>query len=142
MNEDRLQDARLQELAKKLGSSAAAGLDVDAVARTVVARLREQPAARPVWQRPEWLRIAAALVVLIGGAVAVRHTWPEQGDADHSAHFVADDLSDLSTDQLRDVLGRFDELVGSTALPENGGGADLRELDAQQLRQVLRSLEG
>jgi hypothetical protein len=142
MIEDRLQDGRLQEVAKRLGSSAAERLDVDAVARNVVARLREQPTARPVWQRPEWLRIAAALVVLIGGAVAVQRSWPGRGDADHSAHFVADDLSDLSTDQLRDMLGRFDELVGSTggALPENG--ADLHELDAQQLRQMLRSLEG
>ena len=58
-----------------------------------------------------------------------------------AAHLVADDLSDLSTDELRDVLGSFDQLIGdSVAVPE--GSTDLHELDAQQLRAVLRSLEG
>ncbi len=78
----------------------------------------------------------------LGGGFALHQMWPVKATSGHAAHFVADDLSGLSTDQLRDVLDRFDEMVGatSTALPEGSG--DLRELDEQQLKRVLRSLEG
>ena len=134
-------DERLENLAKRLGNAAAARLDVEATARQVVARLREQPARRASWIQPAWLRIAAALVILVGGAVAVRQSFVRVTNP-HPAHLVADDLSDLSADELRDVLASFDELIStdSVAVPE--GSTDLHELDAQQLRAVLRSLEG
>jgi len=134
-------DTRLHDIAKRLGAQAAERLDVEKTARAVVERLREQPAARPSWIQPAWLRIAAALVIVVGGAVAVRQVWRDTG-RNHAAHFVADELSDLSADQLRDVLATLDETLerGSTALPE--GSAAIDELDAQQLRVVLRSLEG
>jgi hypothetical protein len=135
-------DTRLHDIAKRLGAQAAERLDVEKTARAVVQRLREQPAARPAWIRPAWLRIAAALVIVVGGTFALRQVWPGNGQGDHAAHFVADDLSDLSADQLRDFLATLDETLqqGTTALPE--GSADIDELDAQQLRAVLRSLEG
>ena len=139
--EDTSHDGMLHELAQRLGARAAARLDVDATAREVVARLREQPVRRIPWVQQRWLRIAAALVIVLGGAVAIRQTLV-RGGAVHTAHFVADDLNDLSADELRDVLATFDELIStdSVALPE--GSTDLHELDAQQLRAVLRSLEG
>jgi hypothetical protein len=138
MNDD---DAKLQEIAKRLGARAAERLDVAQTARAVLERLREQPAAPSAWVQPAWLRIAAALVILVGGAVGLRQVWRGYGD-DHAAHFVADDLRDLSADQLRDVLATLDETLtrDSTALPDGSG--DIDELDAQQLRAVLRSLEG
>jgi hypothetical protein len=134
-------DERLEHLAKRLGNAAAARLDVEATARKVVAQLREQPARRASWIQPAWLRIAAALVIMVGGAVAVRQSIVRATNS-HPAHLVADDLNDLSADELRDVLTSFDELINndSVAVPE--GSTDLRELDAQQLRAVLRSLEG
>src|SRR2546425_750136 len=134
-------DEKLENLAKRLGSGAAARLDVDATARKVVERLREQPVRRLVWVQQTWLRIAAALVIVLGGAMAVRQSLIRPGSA-HTAHFVADDLNDLSADQLRDVLATFDELISgdSVAVPE--GSTDLHELDAQQLRAVLRAMEG
>jgi hypothetical protein len=128
--------------AKRLGAGPADRLDVEAIARTVMQRLREQPAHRFAWIHVQWVRIAAALVIGLGGGFAMHEMWPVKETGGHAAHFVADDLSGLSTDQLRDVLDRFDELVGATgtALPEGSG--DLRELDEQQLRRVLRALEG
>ena len=42
-------DARLEALAKRLGASSAERLDVDATARKVVERLREQPVRRTTW---------------------------------------------------------------------------------------------
>ena len=135
-------DARLQDIAKRLGAQAAERLDVERTARLVVERLRQQPAARPAWIQIAWLRIAAVLVIVVGGAFAVRQVWPRHEHRGDTAHFVADDLSDLSTDQLRDVLARLDETLDrrTTVLPE--GSTDIDELDAQQLRVVLRSLEG
>jgi hypothetical protein len=134
------EDAKLHEVARRLGAAAADTLDVDRIAARVVERLRSEPAAaaRPSWIQPAWLRIAAALLVLVGGGLVLRQVWsPTTG---HGAHFVTDDLSDLSADQLRDVLTTLDETLdlGGTTLPE----ADLDDLDAQQLRAVLRSLEG
>ena len=135
---------RLEQLAKRLGARAAEGLNVDATAQQVVERLREQPVRRTVWFHQTWVRIAAAVVLLAGGALIASRLTPGRpgvSPAHDVAHFVADDLSDLSTDELRAVLASFDEIVtDSLAVPESS--SDLRELDAQQLRAVLRSLEG
>ena len=134
------EDAKLHDAAKRLGVAAAEKLDVDRIAAVVGERLRSEPAraTRPAWIQPTWLRIAAAVLVLVGGGLVMRHAWSPT--AKHGAHFVTDDLTDLTADQLRDVLSTLDETLdlGSTTLPE----ADLEDLDAQQLQAVLRSLEG
>ena len=128
--------------AKRLGAGPADRLDVEATARRVMERLREQPAHRLAWIHVQWVRIAAAVAIVVGGGLALHQMWPVNEASGHPAHFVADDLSDLSTDQLRDVLDRFDEMVGGTGTTLPEGSSDLRELDEQQLRRVLRSLEG
>lgn len=137
-------EERLNELARTIGARAAERLNVAATAEQVVARLREPPARRIRWVQHTWLRIAAALVVVVGGGLVLRQLAPgsHSGARQHAAHFVADDLGDLSTDELRDVLTSFDAIIAtdSVAVPEST--TDLRQLDAQQLRAVLRSLEG
>jgi len=135
---------RLESLAKRLGTDAAARLDVEATARKVVERLREQPVRRTVWIQQTWLRIAAALVIVLGGTVVASRLTPGRrpGVSPAHAHLVADDLNDLSTDELRDVLAAFDEMISSDSVAVPEGSTDLHELDAQQLRAVLRSLEG
>ncbi len=134
-------DMKLVILAKRLGAAAAERLDVGATARTVVAELRRQPAPRRRWIEVHWMRVAAAVVVLLGGGLIVRQTVTVPDVNEHPNHLVADDLGDLSTDQLKDVLDRFDEIVGSTT-PLLDSSSDLRELNDEQLRSVLRSLEG
>ncbi|HXG97586.1 MAG TPA: hypothetical protein VNJ06_10820 [Gemmatimonadales bacterium] len=134
-------DARLEGLAKQLGRKVADRLDVEATAGSVVARLREQPVRRVSWVQASWLRIAAGLVIVVGGAVAVRQTFVRDISV-HTAHLVADDLNDLSADELRDVLATFDQIISSDSVAVPEGSTDLHELDAQQLRAVLRSLEG
>ena len=94
-----------------------------------------------MWVQQTWLRIAAALVIVLGGGMVIRQNLVRTGSA-HAAHLVADDLNDLSTDELRDVLTTFDEMISSDSVAVPEGSTDLRELDAQQLRAVLRSLEG
>jgi hypothetical protein len=130
MNDDKLIDA-----ARRLGARAAERLDVDATARRVVERLRE-PVRRTVWSRQAWLRIAAALVLVVGGGVALRQLWPTATPPDHDTHLIADDLRDLSADELRAVLASFDQIITESVVPDSSSG--LEELDAQQLRQLLR----
>jgi hypothetical protein len=140
MNED-----RLQQLARRLGANAAERLDVEATARQVVQRLREQPARRGgIWIQQTWVRIAATVVILVGGAVAVSRLAPggRPGLSPAHAHLVADDLRDLSAEELRDVLMSFDEIVASDSVVVPESGTDLNELDTQQLRALLRSPEG
>jgi hypothetical protein len=136
-----IDDTKLENLAKRLGAAAAERLDVGATARSVVAELRRQPAQRRRWIELHWMRVAAAVVVLLGGGLIVQQTVTVPDVSEHPNHLVADDLGDLSTDQLKDVLDRFDEIVGSTA-PLLDSSSDLRELNDEQLRNVLRSLEG
>lgn len=134
------EDAKLHAPAQRLGAAAAEKLDVEQIAARVVEQLRREPAGatRPAWIQPGWLRIAAAVVVLVGGGLVLRQV--RSPVVSHGAHFVTDDLSDLTADQLQDVLNTLDETLdlGSTTLPE----VDLEDLDAPQLRAVLRSLEG
>lgn len=136
------EDARLHEAVRRLGQAAAGKVDVDRMAVAVVERLRSDAsrATGRAWGsiRPTWLRMAAAVLVLAGGGLVVRQMGGPT--TAHGAHFVTDDLTDLSADQLQDMLSTLDETLelGSTTLPE----ADLDDLDAQQLQAVLRSLEG
>ena len=126
MNEEKLIQA-----AKQLGARAAERIDVEATARKVLERLREQPAPRISWIRQSWVRIAAMVIVLVGG-VLVFAPGPDQ----EPAHFVADDLRDLSTDELRSLLTSFDQILDESVVPDST--ADLPELDTQQLRELLR----
>ena len=126
----------LHELAQRLGNRAAERLDVEATAKRVVERLREQPAPRTVWIRSTWLRIAAALVIVIGAALMLRGVGPTETRDEHATHLIADDLRDLSTDELRTLLASLDQIVADSVVPDST--SDLLELDAQQLRQLLR----
>jgi len=133
------EDAKLHAAARRLGSAAAERLDVERVAAAVVEQLRHEPAgARPAWIQPTWLRIAAAVLLLVGGGVVLQTV--RSPAVSHGSHLVTDDLTDLTTDQLQDVLNTLDETLnlGSPTLPDS----DLEDLDAQQLQAVLRSLEG
>lgn len=133
-------DTKLHDIAKRLGAPAAERLDVDKTARAVVERLREQPAARPSWVQTAWLRIAAALVILAGGAFLARQLAPSRDEGHAVAHLVTDDLRDLSADQLRQVLNTLDATLESGRTAPSDSTLD--DLDEQQLRAVLRSLEG
>ena len=54
-------------------------------------------------------------------------------------HFVAEDLNDLSADDLRQLLATLDETLDADAAGDTDAG--LEGLDAQQLRELLRTLE-
>lgn len=130
-----MNDDKLIQAARNLGARAAERLDVDATARKVVERLREQPAHRTTWIQSTWLRIAAAVVIVVGGGLGVRSLIPNP-QSPVSGHLIADDLQDLSTDELRMLLAAFDQILDESGVPDST--SDLQELDAQQLRDLLR----
>lgn len=142
MNEDQLQDAKLRELAKRLGAAAAERLDVEATAQAVVERLRAEPRARRwTWMQPAWLRIAAAVAfLLVGGGLLTRTLMRGPGTAGSVLLPVGADLGDLSVDQLREILSILAQPLDSSraVTPEAG----LEDLSAPELRALLRSLEG
>jgi len=138
MNDDHMDDTKLRELARHLGAAPAERLDVERVAQAVVRRLQEQPNREPSpwWVQPAWLRAAAVLVLMLAAGLMAR----EWLATPHPSHYVAEELEDLSTDQLRDVLGNLDQTLDDGSLPESLD--DLNDLTTEQLRALLRTLEG
>lgn len=142
-HEDELHDATLRELAKQLGARAAERLDVDRTAQAVVTRLREQSRAS-LWARlgmqPAWLKVAATVAVVLGAAVVARAVLHEPSVTSAAVVPVAEDLSDLTPQQLRETMRSLDQpLLGETAGAVETG---LEGLSADELRALLRTLEG
>jgi hypothetical protein len=143
MTDDRMDDAKLEELARRLGAGAAARMNVERVAEAVVERLRTDPkherrGPSPWWIGPVWLRAAAVVVLMVGVGFLVRGRL--QNGSRHAPHYVAEDLQDLSISQLRDVLGTLDETLDAATPPSSDD--DLNDLTTEQLQALLRSLEG
>ena len=133
-------DAVLRQVATRLGTRAADRVDAAAVSRAVMERLRPPAVvsltSRVRRQRPVWLRLAAALVVLAGAGLVARWFQPVR---DSGPPFVADELTDLGAEQLTELLGSLDQALGGTTVPTENG---LDDLDAEQLERVLRAMEG
>ena len=145
MNDDAtLHDAKLREVARRLGARAAERLDVERTAQAVVGRLRTDPRAEVRvlgWIRPGWLRIAALLVMVVGaGVVAVNVRIPGFMPPVQSAT-AAGELSELSGDELREVLESVAQLGGEQQAV-SAQDVGLEELSASQLRALLESLGG
>jgi hypothetical protein len=133
-------DDELEQLAQRLGARAAERLDVEATARAVVERLRAERAARErmILRLPrQWLRIAAALVIVVGGgAVALRIMRTNRT----TVASVPADLDGLSTDQLKQVLDDVGQPAGETVV--SAQDVSLEDLNTVELRALLESLEG
>jgi hypothetical protein len=133
----------LEKLAQRLGARAAERLDVERTAQAVVTRLREAPRVSVVtrfWMQPAWLKVAATVVLLLAAGTVTRALWRPQGLAPAGGEAAAG-LSDLSTDQLQQLLEIVDKPTDE-ATPAYPADASLEDLTAPQLRELLRSLEG
>ena len=144
MNSHELPDAKLQEIAQRLGARAAERLDVERTAEAVVARLRTEPRAEVRvlgWIQPAWLRIAAVLLLLVGaGVVALNVRGPHLTTPLPPAS-AGGELSELSGDELRIVLEGL-EAPGAERQGVSPQDVGLEDLSASQLRALLESLEG
>ena len=135
-----MNDDQLEKLAQRLGARAAERLDVEATAQAVIERLRAERAAGErigLWLPRQWLRIAAALVIVVGGgAVALRI----MGSRHRSFASAPADLDGLSTDQLKQVLDGVGESGGEAVVSVQDVSLD--DLNTVELRALLESLEG
>lgn len=135
-----MNDDELEQLAQRLGARAAERLDIEATARAVVERLRAEREARErvIFGLPrQWLRIAAALVIVVGGgAVALRIMRTNHA----TVASVPADLDGLSTDQLKQVLDGVGQPGGDVTVPAQDVSLD--DLNTVELRALLESLEG
>jgi len=139
--DEELQDARLRELARLLGAGAAERLDVERTAQAVVTRLRERPRVTLggwVWMQPAWLKIAAAIVLVLGAGVVTRGLLRERVPTAVVAP-LGEDLTDLTADQLRETVGALEQPFAE----ESPGALDagLESLNTIELRALLRTLE-
>ena len=140
MNDDAmLHDAKLQEVAQRLGAGAASRLDVERTARAVVERLRAGPRAeRWTWVQPAWLRIAAAAILVIGGGLFTRALVWQRAPGSAVVVPVGEDLTDLTAEQLREALTALDQPVSV----QGAGDLGLEGLTAEEVRALLQTLEG
>ncbi len=143
-HEDPGSDAALRAVAERLGRAAAERVDVERTAARVVARLREDArrARRlPRWLEPTGLRIAAALVIVAGAGLVVRGLGHWSSGQPVPAESTTAELGELSTAQLRELLGAVDRPAADqdVVLAQDVG---LDDLSAAQLRALLASLEG
>lgn len=135
-------DARLEQLAERLGASAAERLDVERVAAGVVDRLRAERLrpVSPARMRLAWLRAAAIVVVVIGAGALMRHGLVDRvtSGADTASAVGAGPALDLDADQLQDLLATWDVPVEVTP---GTGDAGLEDLSEPQLQTLLRAME-
>jgi hypothetical protein len=139
--DDELDDATLREAAQRLGQRAAERLDLERTAQAVLTRLKTEPVVvRPFWSSPLVLRIAAVLVLLLGG-FGVRQMLRPSVSTDVAV--VVPPTSDaglegLSTDQLQALLPTVDQTGDVTDTPADDAG--LEALNTDDLRTLLGSL--
>lgn len=136
-------DEELERLAQRLGARAAERLDVEATAQAVVKRLRAERAESErvgVWLPRPWLRIAAVLVIAVGGGALALRIMRTPVTTEAPVATAGADLDSLSTDQLNQVLHAVGQPAGQNAV--SAQDVSLDDLNTVELRALLESLEG
>ena len=131
-----MNEHELERLAQQLGHQAAERLDVEATARAVVDRLRE-PAKREGWTPPEWLRVAAAVTLLLGTGITLQRVGTP--GTPPAASYGLEDLGELTTAELEQVLATLDRTLSTDE--SDAGEVNLETLTPAQLQALLQSLE-
>ena len=137
--DDELDDATLRTAAQRLGQRAAERLDLERTAQAVLTRLTTEPVVvRPFWSSPMVLRIAAVLVIMIGG-IGVRQMLVAPRPSEPIEVPTADaGLEGLSADQLQALLPTVDQSADVLDAPADDAG--LEALNSDDLRTLLGSM--
>ncbi len=131
-----LDEQQLEQLAPRLGDSAAKGLNVEETARIVVARLKNEPEARFQRRRmPKFRLVAAAAVLLLAVGILVKD---KGGSAEVDVSFTATpvELQALTFDELEEVL---DTLVFEAPVYELAV-AGFEDMSVGQLEELLQTM--
>ncbi len=132
---DDMNDQDIERAAAELGSDVR--IDVERVARRVVAQLRTKAVPALWWRRASVLRVAAAIAILVTGGVLVDRI-AENSAEDAAVSLLPVGLEELSTTGLNEVLDSLDLFTPASELTP----ASLNDLDELQLRELLVAMEG
>lgn len=125
----------IERAAVELGSDVQ--IDVERVARRVVAELRTTAVPAVWWRKASVLRVAAAVAILVTGGVLVDRI--AENSAEGAAAFpLPVGLEELSTTGLNEVLDSLDLFTPASELTP----ASLNDFDEVQLRELLVAMEG
>ncbi len=132
---DDMNEQDIERAAAELGSDAQ--IDVERVARRVVAELRSKAVPAVWWRKASVLRAAAAIAILVTGGVLVDRI-AENSAEDAAASHLPVGLEELSTTGLNEVLDSLDLFTPvSEFIPPS-----FDEFDEEQLRALLAEMEG
>lgn len=143
-----MEEKELERLARRLGDGAAARLDVERTAERVLARLRERspeddkvvalPSGRAPavgFRMPGWLKVAALVVLLVGGGLIGRAAW--KGGGSEGVTAVPYELAELEVSELEEVL---DSLSWETPAHQSVSYA-MEDLSNEELQELLEEME-
>lgn len=126
----------IERAARELGRRAAGSLDPDRTSAAVLARLRATPVRR-WWAGKGVLQMAAALAIVVTGAVAVSRS-ALQFPAAELAWSPPVSFQGLSEDDLAEVLDSLSHQRPAAA----SATAALDDLNERELGQLLDLMEG
>ena len=132
---DDMNEQDIERAAVELGSDVQ--IDVERVARRVVAELRTTVVPAVWWRKASVLRVAAAVAILVTGGVLVDRI--AENSVEGAAAFpLPVGLEELSTTGLNEVLDSLDLFTPASELTP----ASLNDFDEVQLRELLVAMEG
>ncbi len=132
---DDMNEQDIERAAAELGSDVQ--IDVERVARRVVAELRSKAVPAVWWRKASVLRAAAAIAIVVTGGVLVDRI-AENSAEDGAASPLPVGLEELSTTGLHEVLDSLDLFTPASELTP----ASLNDFDEVQLRELLVAMEG
>ena len=132
---DDMNEQDIERAAAELGSDVR--IDVERVARRVVAELRTKAVPALWWRKASVLRAAAAIAILVTGGVLVDRIAENSAD-DAAVSLLPVGLEELSTTGLNEVLDSLDLFTPASELTP----ASLGDFDEVQLRELLVAMEG
>ena len=132
---DDMKEQDIERAAAELGSDVR--IDVERVARRVVAELRTKAVPALWWRKASVLRAAAAIAILVTGGVLVDRIAENSAD-DAAVSLLPVGLEELSTTGLNEVLDSLDLFTPASELTP----ASLGDFDEVQLRELLAAMEG
>lgn len=132
-----MDERRIEQLARHLGDDRGNGVDPDAMAEAVVARLRSHANRERRWTIEfKVLRAAAVIILIVGSGLVLNEA--RQQPSGPSSFGVPVALEGLGTNELEQVLDSLDYEAPTSELVASG----LNDLSESELQELLATMEG
>jgi len=132
-----MDERRIEQLARHLGDDRGNGVDPDAMAEAVVARLRSHANRERRWAIEfKVLRAAAVIILIVGSGLVLNEA--RQQPSGPSSFGVPVALEGLGTNELEQVLDSLDYEAPTSEFVASG----LNDLSESELQELLATMEG